>query len=106
MKKSTWWQMRCFAGSVLFGVAACLFSGMAAAQAPPPAPIVANDNRVPAGKLESGVLTLSLEIRAGAWHAEAEDGPPLYVQAFGERGKTAQIPGPLLRVPADTMVHV
>jgi FtsP/CotA-like multicopper oxidase with cupredoxin domain len=68
--------------------------------------ILADDNRTPAGKLQDGVLTLSLEIRTGVWHAEAEDGPPLYVQAFGETGKPAQIPAPLVRVPVGTTVHV
>ena len=52
------------------------------------------------------MLNLQLEIREGAWHAEAEDGPRLFVQAFGEVGKPAQIPGPMLRVPQGTTVHV
>ena len=68
--------------------------------------ILANDNRTPAGQLEQHVLNVPLEIRTGVWHAEAVDGPPLYVQAFGEKGKPAQIPGPLLRVPTGTTVHV
>lgn len=76
------------------------------AQLTAPDEILANDNRTPGGKVESGVVTLSLEIRTGIWHAEAEDGPRLYVQAFGETGKPAQIPGPLLRVVTGTMVHV
>ena len=56
--------------------------------------------------LDNGVVNVQLEIIEGVWHAEAEDGPPLFVQAFGEVGKPAQIPGPLLRVPANTTVHV
>lgn len=76
------------------------------AQATAPDEILANDNRTPAGNLQKGVVNLSLEIRSGTWHAEAEDGPPLFVPAFGETGKPAQIPGPLLRVTADTTIHV
>jgi FtsP/CotA-like multicopper oxidase with cupredoxin domain len=68
--------------------------------------IVANQNRTPAGNLENGTLTLHLEIRTGAWRAEAEDGPKLFVQAFGEVGQVAQIPGPMIRVPAGTTIHV
>jgi FtsP/CotA-like multicopper oxidase with cupredoxin domain len=67
--------------------------------------IVANQNRVPAGNLERGVLTVQLELRSGVWHAEAEDGPPLFVQAFSETGHMAQVPGPLLRMPEGTTVH-
>ena len=71
-----------------------------------PVPIVANQNRIPAGKMQSGVLEVKLEIRNGAWHPEAEDGPALYVQAFGEAGQVSQIPGPMLRMPEGTKVHV
>src|SRR5512141_1293988 len=76
------------------------------AQSDAPVAIVANQNRTPAGKLESGVLNVQLEIVQGAWHAEAEDGPRLNLQAFGEAGHPAQIPGPLLRVPEGTTIHV
>jgi FtsP/CotA-like multicopper oxidase with cupredoxin domain len=71
-----------------------------------PAPIVTNPNHVAAGKLEGGVLEVHLEIRDGVWHAEAENGPKLYVQAFGEAGHPSQIPGPMLRMPLGTEVHV
>lgn len=76
------------------------------AQSGAPVAIVANQNRTPAGKLESGVLNVQLEIVQGGWHAEAEDGPRLNLQAFGEAGHPAQIPGPLLRAPQGTTIHV
>lgn len=78
--------------------------GLAVAQSP--APIVTNQNRVPAGTLAHGVLTLKLEIAEGAWHPEAENGPVLYVEAFRETGKLASIPGPLVRVPEGTTLDV
>ena len=78
----------------------------ATASAQTPGSILANANLIPAGKLESGVLNVHPEIRAGVWHAEAEDGPRLFVQAFGEIGKPAQIPGPMLRMAQGTQVHV
>ncbi len=83
----------------------CLSAAIASAQSAD-LPILANQNRVAAGHLENGVLTVKLEMSAGVWHPEAEDGPALYVQAFGEAGHPAQIPGPLLRVPTGTTVHV
>jgi FtsP/CotA-like multicopper oxidase with cupredoxin domain len=86
-------------------VAVALFS-LLPALAQAPEQIRANQNRTPAGKLENGVLTLHLELRSGAWHAEADDGPQLFVQAFGEAGQPAQIPGPLMRMPTGTTVHV
>jgi FtsP/CotA-like multicopper oxidase with cupredoxin domain len=67
--------------------------------------ISANQNRVNAGKLENGVLRVQLELRSGVWRPEAGDGPKLFVQAFGEVGQAAQIPGPLLRMTEGTTVQ-
>jgi hypothetical protein len=55
--------------------------------------IQANSNRIPAGELENGVLTLHLELREGEWYPEAEGGPSLKVYAFAEEGKAPQVPG-------------
>ncbi|MGK0298552.1 MAG: FtsP/CotA-like multicopper oxidase with cupredoxin domain [Gammaproteobacteria bacterium] len=71
-----------------------------------PESIVANDNRLAAGDLHEGVLTLHLELRKGIWHPEGEDGEAIPVYAFGEAGKPLQVPAPLLRVPEGTMVEV
>jgi len=49
----------------------CLLSASALAQAPDADEIVANRNRIPAGKREKGMLSVQLELRSGAWHAEA-----------------------------------
>lgn len=79
----------------------------ASAQAPEsPAAIDANQNRVAAGQLQdNGILNIALELRRGRWHPEADDGPQLFVAAFGEVGKATQIPGPMLRVRENTTVH-
>jgi FtsP/CotA-like multicopper oxidase with cupredoxin domain len=61
--------------------------------------ITANDNRIPAGSLQNGVLTIRLEAREGEWHPDGDNDPGIVVHAFGEEGKPLQIPGPLLRVP-------
>ena len=69
--------------------------------------IAANDNRVVAGSgLRNGVLTLQLEMRKGVWHPEREDGEAMGVYAFGEAGKTLQIPGPAIRVPQGTTIDI
>ena len=65
-----------------------------------------NDNRVPAGTMKDGVLTVRLVARAAAWHPEGAQGCGLRVHAFAEDDKAAQIPGPLIRVPVGTEVRV
>src|SRR5260370_34209828 len=68
--------------------------------------IAANDNRSPAVELRDGVLTISLELGEGQWHPESEEGEALTVYACGERGRSWQHPGPLLRVPQGTAMHL
>ena len=67
--------------------------------------ITANDNRSPAGELRDGVLTISLELGEGQWHPESEEGQVLTVYAIGEKGRSLQNPGPLIRVPQGTEIH-
>jgi len=67
--------------------------------------VQANDNRLAAGDLKRGVLTLQLEIIEATWYPEQEGGPNLAVYAFAEKGKPPQIPGPLLRIPQGAEVH-
>jgi FtsP/CotA-like multicopper oxidase with cupredoxin domain len=68
--------------------------------------IRANDNRVAAGELKDGTLTLHLELTSGDWYPEADDGPSMKIDAFAEAGKAPQIPGPLVRVPQGTEIRV
>jgi len=91
---------------LFFSAVLCLLFATALRQASAADEILANQNRIPAGKLANGVLNVQLELRSGAWHPEADDGPQLFVQAFGEVGSAAgQIPGPLLRMSEGTTVH-
>jgi FtsP/CotA-like multicopper oxidase with cupredoxin domain len=68
--------------------------------------VAINDNRSPAGRLRAGVLTVDLEAREGEWHPDADSAPGIRVRAFAERGARASVPGPLLRVPEGTEIHV
>jgi FtsP/CotA-like multicopper oxidase with cupredoxin domain len=63
-----------------------------------------NDNRTAAGVLRGRVLTVRLEAREGEWHPDGDDGPGIVVNAFGEPGRPASVPGPLLRVPEGTEI--
>jgi FtsP/CotA-like multicopper oxidase with cupredoxin domain len=70
------------------------------------ATVVANDNRLPAGHYTGDTLELSLDITRGAWKPRGPADPGIDVEAFAETGKTASIPGPLLRVRSGTLVRV
>ncbi len=90
---------------VLALLAADLYSA-APADALPPPPVVANDNRRPAGRLADGVLSLDLRGSVGVWRPGSETGPALTVQAFGEGSSPLTAPAPLIRVPEGTQIDV
>ncbi|MGE0352148.1 MAG: multicopper oxidase domain-containing protein [Gemmatimonadales bacterium] len=66
--------------------------------------VQANDNRQPAGRLQGDTLRISLVVGMAEWYPEAEDGPHVSLAAFSEAGRAPQIPGPLIRVPAGTVI--
>lgn len=70
-----------------------------------PTAIAANDNRLSAGSLAQGVLTVQLEARIGTWQPDGPKGPSITTAAFAENGKGLQTPGPLIRVPRGTEVR-
>ena len=84
-------------------VAACATVG---SPAPPASPIAFNDNLTPAGVRRGGVLELSLVAQVGVWRPLGADRPGTPILSFGEAGKGPTDPGPLVRVPAGTTVHV
>jgi len=65
-----------------------------------------NDNRHAAGVLSAQTLTLSLDIVEAAYQPEGEHDPVVRILAFAEPGKSPQVPGPLLRAPVGTTVHL
>ncbi len=80
-----------------------LLGGTASRRAPEA--VAPNDNLITAGTLNNGVLTVSLEARAGVWRPEGDNGRTLDVAAFSEEGKPLSTPGPMIRVPAGTEVR-
>src|SRR6478672_9639557 len=76
------------------------------AHAPSPERVIPNDNRTAAGTLRNGVLTVHLEAREGLWFPDEDAGPSIALQMFAEVGKAPQNPGPLIRVPAGTLLRV
>jgi FtsP/CotA-like multicopper oxidase with cupredoxin domain len=68
--------------------------------------VVANDNRVAAGRMLDGVLHVTLVARAVSWKPDGPTGCALAVHAFAEEGKPPRIPGPLLRVRSGTALVV
>ncbi|MFL5617720.1 MAG: multicopper oxidase domain-containing protein [Gemmatimonadaceae bacterium] len=65
-----------------------------------------NQNRVPAGRLAKGTLTLELDVVEAGYQPEGADDPVVRILALAERGKAPQVPGPLLRAAAGTTVHL
>ena len=88
-----------------FGVSVPFHEGDPAKPAAPQR-VAANDNRRPAGTLRDGKLELKLDIVEAAWFPEAESGPSVMMQAFAEVGRAPEIPGPMIRVPEGTEIHV
>src|SRR5579864_801247 len=102
-------DVRCSVVALLLALALIAGPSIAAETLPN---IAVNDNRTPAGKLESGVLSLHLEIGKGAWHPRADDASAsepvstIETYAFAEQGHELQTPAPLIRVPQGTEVHL
>jgi FtsP/CotA-like multicopper oxidase with cupredoxin domain len=67
--------------------------------------IAINDNRLAAGNVSGGVLSLQLEARSGHWFPDGDDSPGVVVKAFAVQGGPLQIPGPLIRVPEGTEIR-
>ena len=65
-----------------------------------------NDNRRPAGSLRNGKLELKLDIVTAQWFPENDSGPSIAMEAFAEQGREPEVPGPMIRVPEGTEVHV
>ena len=65
-----------------------------------------NDNRRAAGTLSQGMLTLSLDVVEAGYQAEGEHDPVVRIFAFAETGEAPTVPGPLLRAPLGTTVHL
>ncbi len=65
-----------------------------------------NDNRLPAGAVANGTLTLKLEARTGEWKPDGDTEPGITVHAFSVEGGALQIPGPLMRAPEGATIHV
>ena len=89
------------------GLALVLTSGVAAAPhvSNNADVVVPNDNRLHAGRLVNGVLTVRLQARTAIWRPEGSKGPIITTAAFAVEGERLQIPGPLLRVPAGTEIR-
>ena len=64
-----------------------------------------NDNRRPAGTLRDDTLVLRLVVQTAEWYPEAETGPHITVEAFGEEGRAPSIPAPLIRVQTGTAIR-
>src|SRR5215216_5042428 len=69
-------------------------------------PAAFEDYRAPVGRIESGVLRITLEAGVAAWQPWGKNGPTVRANVFAADGAPARIPGPLIRVTAGTPVHI
>jgi FtsP/CotA-like multicopper oxidase with cupredoxin domain len=90
------------ARAILMLIPAILAGGRQPSSSLPP--VHPNDNRVPAGRFHGDTLELRLEVRMATWRPEADNGPAIEVAAFAEEGRAPEIPAPLIRVPAGTII--
>jgi FtsP/CotA-like multicopper oxidase with cupredoxin domain len=65
-----------------------------------------NQNRLAAGRLAKGTLTVALDVVEAAYQPEGAGDHVVRILALAERGKTPQVPGPLLRAPVGTTVRL
>ena len=56
--------------------------------------------------MAGGVLSINFEVREGEWFPEDEQGQSVRVFALAEKGKPAQIPGPMIRVRQGTVIRL
>lgn len=88
---------------IMVAALATLVAAAPARDSVPPT-VQPNDNRVPAGTLHNGVLTVRLVVRMARWYPEADDGPWVDVAAVSEERGPPQVPAPLIRVQAGTTI--
>jgi hypothetical protein len=56
----------------------------------------------PIGRMDDGILRVTLEARAAEWRPWGEDGPRILAHVFSVDGAPPRVSGPLLRVTAGT----
>jgi FtsP/CotA-like multicopper oxidase with cupredoxin domain len=97
----------------LFGVAALVIVAMPGAVRERSAvavelrePAGFEDYRTPVGRIENGVLRVTLEAGVADWQPWGPDGPTVRANVFAADGVPPRIPGPLIRVTAGTPVRI
>jgi FtsP/CotA-like multicopper oxidase with cupredoxin domain len=64
------------------------------------------DYTKPVGHMENGVLKITLDVGTAPWQPWGKDGPTVQANVFAADGAPPRVPGPLIRVPAGTPVHI
>ncbi|AMW06147.1 multicopper oxidase domain-containing protein [Gemmatimonas phototrophica] len=65
-----------------------------------------NEQRTPAGRDVNGERHVTLHAVLAEWRPRGESGPVRKALTFAEEGKAPTTPGPMIRVPAGTRMHV
>jgi len=97
--------MKPFVPLLLGGFALAGLAGIGAEPSSLPA-VQPNDNRLPAGRPEGGVVVVRLRVTLATWCPDDPSGPCVQVPAFAEEDGAPQVPAPLIRVPEGTTLDV
>ena len=92
--------------AMVCAIADATYAQSSGTAAPAPAAVVTHDNLEPAGTLVDKVLTIRLEAVRATWRPEGTEGPVRDIYAFAVEGGAPNIPGPMIRVPAGTEIHM
>ena len=101
MMRSTGW-----ACAMVCAIASQSFAQSLGGNPRPPVDAVTHDNREPAGTLTNKVLKVRMEVVRATWRPEGAEGPVRDVYAFAVENGQPSVPGPLVRVPAGTEIHM
>lgn len=93
---------------ILVSVLTSLASGASAQSgaANQTAVVETHDNLRTVGRLENGVLTISLRVGNARWSPGGSASSTWDIEAFGEEGRPLSVPAPLIRARVGTVVNV
>ncbi len=87
-------------------VSCCLLALLLAGCASRDVIVAANDNTVPAGRMQGDTLVAELVVGEGTWFPDDSTGASLRILAFGAEDGIPRNPGPLLRAPEGTTLRL
>src|SRR6185437_11082496 len=98
--------MRTYSVFALVGLVGSVLTASPPASSTPAQLVQPNPNIERAGVLHDGVLAVTLEAKESAFLIDGPHRRPMTIAAFAEPGEAPLMPGPLIRVPRGTRIHL